>query len=531
MTAALNRKATMRAIAYTRVSDTRNRDDNLQSPDVQLEKIGAEIEARGWHLAEHFHEQDVSGADLSRRELNRAIGLVESGEADAIVVYMLSRFARTTAAGDLIDRIEAAGGQVVSVSEPGIDGSVGGRFMRDITLAVDAHARRISKEHRRNARERAVREGLQLGGVPIGYRRRYPDGSVLTYEEERAIRDLPKEERARLPKRPKQAGPLVKDPETAPVVLGIFERSAAGVSLVRLKDYAYEQGVEVSTASIRGLLRNRTYLGEVRHGEFVNPTAHEPIVDEVLFRRAQRGGVKFRGDGYERLLSGLARCAGCRSTLKANHQNDRAPYYTCRHASLQRERCAGSASITAAALERYVEREFVEWLGEARLRARDDSGADRLREVDAALATVDDEIAEWCRPAVRSRLGTERWSAGLDELENQRADVVAQRDALLAELGLPEGLLQLEAAEDYFKLPPVDRRRLLGLAVDVVFVRQTGARGPASRRAVAERTHVVWRPHGRSIDLPRPGKRFAWRPFVFPDEAEAPARVALGQHL
>ena len=156
-------RKTARVIAYRRVSDTRGR-DNLTSPRSSSRRSPPRWHSgQGWkiiHGPEEFKELDQSGGRLDRPMLQRAIQMVEHREADVIAVYMLSRFARSTAAAALFERVEAVGGEVLWVSEPALDGgTISGVLMRNLMLAIDQHQRDLSRVHRDNARERAINEG------------------------------------------------------------------------------------------------------------------------------------------------------------------------------------------------------------------------------------------------------------------------------------------------------------------------------------------------------------------------------------
>lgn len=80
-------------------------------------------------------ELDKSGGDSARPLWNAAVERIERGEAGALVVWNLSRFARSILdAKRMIDRIEATGGRLVT--EEGAEG-----MSRDILLVVAEHER------------------------------------------------------------------------------------------------------------------------------------------------------------------------------------------------------------------------------------------------------------------------------------------------------------------------------------------------------------------------------------------------------
>ena len=95
-----------------------------------------------------------------------------------------------------LERIEAAGGRVYSATE-----DTRNKMVRTILLAVAEHERDRVKATFAASTASAIERGIYTAGtVPIGYRRG-PDRR------------------------------LVPDPDTAPIVVGVFERRAEGVEL------------------------------------------------------------------------------------------------------------------------------------------------------------------------------------------------------------------------------------------------------------------------------------------------------------
>ncbi len=72
----------MEVVAYTRVS-TREQADTGHGIDAQRTELRRQAELRGWTIVAWCEDLGVSGKDMKRDELTRAINLVESGEADA----------------------------------------------------------------------------------------------------------------------------------------------------------------------------------------------------------------------------------------------------------------------------------------------------------------------------------------------------------------------------------------------------------------------------------------------------------------
>jgi site-specific DNA recombinase len=289
--------------AYTRVSQVGDRGDRLLSPELQLEEIKRWAKAYGHELVALDPELNGSGGREDRRIFQQAIKAVERGEVDGIAVAALDRFSRSTM-GALreIKRIEAAGGQLVSVRE-NIDPTspTGAKVRRDFFSNAEWE-RDIKKEGLANARESAVARGIHVTGrVPLGYRRR-------------ADRILE------------------PDPATAALVRDMFGRRAAGESWRTIAAAVSEAlGRPIQPQSVARMVRDgRVYLGEARNGIYVNPEAHEPLIDRATFEAAQLDHPRPpRGKKGPALLSGVIRCAGCgRLMVPTTRSNARA--YRCR---------------------------------------------------------------------------------------------------------------------------------------------------------------------------------------------------------
>jgi Recombinase len=115
-----------------------------------------------------------------------------------------------------------------------------------------------------------------------------------------------------------------------------------------------------SKQAVYGLLSNRVYLGELSYGDpprFVNENAHEPIVDLATWEAAQHpNGSKLTAlrseSGY--LLSGIARCSGCRCCLQGTRTSRGKRIYRC-----TRTRAAGICPSRSENVRR--KSELVQW--------------------------------------------------------------------------------------------------------------------------------------------------------------------------
>ena len=107
--------ATVNAIGYVRVS-TDDQAENGHSVDAQLATIAAEVDRRGWTLVEAISENG-SGKTVKRRpELQRALKLLEDGDANVLVTTKLDRLTRSVAdLSRLIERSRHGGWALVTL--------------------------------------------------------------------------------------------------------------------------------------------------------------------------------------------------------------------------------------------------------------------------------------------------------------------------------------------------------------------------------------------------------------------------------
>lgn len=327
----------MRALGIVRVSQTRGREgESFHSPETQRRAIELACETNGWHLLDVLEELDVSGTrPLEKRPgLSKAVALVEAGKADLIVVAYFDRLLRSVSVKtELVRRVERAGGDVHAVDAGKItNGGATTKMSTTLLAAVAEYVADLTREKVGEAQVRAVARGaLPWARTPLGYRRR-PDGTLEVERDEAAL------------------------------VVRAYEMRAERKSIAQVRDYLKAHGVERSHRGVQELLRSRIYLGEVRFGELINPTAHKPIVDPELHRRVQeRRAVRGPKPKSDALLArlGVLVCANCGSRMSAAvmPQGGGYPIYRCGSTNDCPKHMTVSADL--------VESEVVAWVKQA----------------------------------------------------------------------------------------------------------------------------------------------------------------------
>ncbi len=155
----------MRVVAYTRVS-TREQAEDGHGLDAQRAAIEDEVARRGWQLVDVCTDEGLSGASLKgRNALVRAVRMVESGEADAIMATKIDRVSRSVADfADLIARADRHKWALV-VLDIGLDLTTStGKLVAHIMCAVAEFERNIISDRTKDGLAAAKAKGVRLGG-------------------------------------------------------------------------------------------------------------------------------------------------------------------------------------------------------------------------------------------------------------------------------------------------------------------------------------------------------------------------------
>ncbi|MCM2256569.1 MAG: recombinase family protein [Vicinamibacteria bacterium] len=179
-----------RTVAYVRVSTEKQADRGV-SLDAQEAKLRAYAQLYGLDLLEVIVDAGVSAKSLDRPGLGRALGMLRSGQADALLVVKLDRLTRSVRdLGELVEDYFADpnGPALLSVAEQIDTRSAAGRLVLNVLGAVSQWEREAIGERTSAAMRHMAEQGAYTGGrAPFGYR--LEAGSLVEDEaEQEAIR-------------------------------------------------------------------------------------------------------------------------------------------------------------------------------------------------------------------------------------------------------------------------------------------------------------------------------------------------------
>lgn len=423
-----------RAIGIVRVSQVKGREgDSFASPAVQLERIQDACKRDGLRLVETHDELDVSGGKslVDRPGLSQAIDAIEHGRADVVVAAYFDRLFRSLSTqAEVIERVEAAGGQVLAVDVGRVSNDSAAHWLSGTMHGTMAeYYRRSVRERSAEALARAVARGVPpWHRVPLGYRKR----ADATYEP---------------------------DPVTAPIARRVFAMRAAGESISAIHAMLISEGIERGWSGTQRMMASRVYIGEIHFGNLVNLHAHEAIVSRDVWAAVQRMRVsRGRKAKSERLLArlGVLVCGSCgaRLCVMGGGKDNRYPAYRCAH----HNPCPKHTIISASVAEQVVSSAVRTALQDAHGRA---SMAETAQEAASALARAQDDLDAALR--VFSLTGAENEAAAVEriaELRQGRDDAQGQVDRIG-----PEAARTVNAAADWDHLTLGERRDLIRATV------------------------------------------------------------------
>jgi site-specific DNA recombinase len=310
---------TLRCAIYTRVSTEHGLDQDFNSLDAQREACGAYIKSQaheGWRQnREHYDDGGFSGGSLDRPALQRLLEDIESRKVDVIVVYKVDRLTRSLADfAKLVELFDEQGVSFVSVTQSFNTTSSMGRLTLNVLLSFAQFEREVTGERIRDKIAASKKKGIWVGGIiPFGYQ--LENRKLLVEETEAKIIRLIFERYLAL-------GSIRAIEQ---------ELNSAGI-LTRRRDLSTGKvigGIPFTQGPIAHILKNRTYVGELNHGQNAYPADHEPIVSRELFDAVQKQLEAKRNARAEKHQASGALLIG---KLFDQHGRPMTPTYACKGA-------------------------------------------------------------------------------------------------------------------------------------------------------------------------------------------------------
>lgn len=180
----------MKICVYTRVS-TKDQAEKGVSLEAQREKAALYAKLHDLEVVEVVEDDGYSAKTLDRPGLKRALSLLETGTAGALLIVKLDRLTRSVGdLGLLVERYFSDGRfNLLSVAEHVDTRSAAGRLVLNVLASVAQWEREAIGERTRDALAHLKSAGVRLGGEALGWER----SEELDQEGRRIVREVPAE--------------------------------------------------------------------------------------------------------------------------------------------------------------------------------------------------------------------------------------------------------------------------------------------------------------------------------------------------
>jgi DNA invertase Pin-like site-specific DNA recombinase len=160
-----------RVVGYVRVSTDQQADEGV-SLDAQRAKLTSYAHTFDLELVEIFEDAGLSAKSLQRPGLQRALAILDSGNADGLLITKLDRLTRSVRdLGSLLEHYFEKRFALLSVFDSIDTRTAVGRLMLHLLSAVSQWERETTAERTRDALAQIRTEGVTLGGEEFGWRR------------------------------------------------------------------------------------------------------------------------------------------------------------------------------------------------------------------------------------------------------------------------------------------------------------------------------------------------------------------------
>ena len=255
----------MKAVIYARYSSDNQREESIEG---QLRECKEYAKRYDMVVVDTYIDRALSAKTDNRPEFLRMIKESGKGLFDIVLVWKLDRFARNRYDSARYKNILKKNGvKVISARENISEGSEGIILEAMLEGYAEYYSVELSEKVIRGMTENALKCKYNGGGVPIGY-----------YIDEQQHYKI--------------------DPQTAPVILEVFNNYKNGMSMKKIADMLNNQGLRSSQGGkitiniINHILKNRRYIGEYRYRDIVNENGIPAIIPKDLFEQVQERMAK-----------------------------------------------------------------------------------------------------------------------------------------------------------------------------------------------------------------------------------------------
>jgi site-specific DNA recombinase len=371
-----------RACAYVRVS--LDRTGESQSPERQEDECRRLAAGRGWELTKVYADRNLSAfkKNVRRPGYEAMLTAVRAGAVDVVVVYSMSRLARSTQeVARILDLLGQHGCALASCSDPVDTSTASGRAMTQMSSVFAELEAALTQERVMSAHDRNARLGKMHGGGSrrFGYTRQ---SEVV--------------------------------PDEAAIVREVYERALTGESFYSLARDLNERDVRTTTGrqwyarTVKQMVTAPHVAGQRVHtvrrdGRVISrdvypgtwepiltPAEHARLLEAVTRTPAARRSVR------RHLLTGLATCGVCGGAMKTTgfrmHNGKPFERYACVKQP-GHDNC-GHVAVTKLSLDAYVTGQVLDYVARSSMATGGESTAQSIEDLERQLDEDDRALTE-----------------------------------------------------------------------------------------------------------------------------------------
>lgn len=443
-----------RAAIYIRVSG-RTQAEKGSSLQSQLQGCREHALSQGYLIDEAriFREVHTAVEYYERPEMMRMREAAKRREFDAVIVYAYDRLARKQIhQAIIIDSLQQQGITVESVTEPQIDDTAVGQFLRNtFGFVAEIEREKTLERTQRGIRNERVAKGRLMGSArPLyGFQWDNPD--------------------------PKQKNRYVEDEQEIAVVKRAFLMCYEGMTNRAIAAVFTREGIPTPNGkkvwlaeTVGRILRNPFYAGRAvafkykverlngkRHvtrrvaeeqvplPEGTVPSVIDPDIFDGVQKRMQRNkqeALRNRKNHPDCLLrNGLAICGYCGGSMTVRYENEHKIFYRCSRATKDPNRCP-AGKISVKLLDEAVWQHIVAIIKNPKLVAQrieqlkiENPTSEELTYITKRLPQIEEELENLVDIGQKAKSVSvrDRIEANISQLEEEQKQLLERQQALL----------------------------------------------------------------------------------------------------
>ncbi len=282
-----------RFVALARVS-SREQEREGFSLDVQVDALQLYAQRQSGSIVKLFRVAETASKSTERKVFKEMLVYTKANAAkiDGLLVYKIDRAARNLFDYVDLERLESVDGvPLIAVSQP-TESTPAGRMQRRILASMASFYTEQQSLDVKEGLARRAQSGLFVSLTPYGYTNIRIDGRSVV-----------------------KVDPSAADNVKLVFKLYAYERHTLDMICRRLEEDGISYLPEKPTwtrSKIHNILRDRSYIGELRFQEQWLPGSHPPITDHATFMRVQTLlGDRIYKANELLYAGGLIRCGHC----------------------------------------------------------------------------------------------------------------------------------------------------------------------------------------------------------------------------